>query len=234
MNHLAKHSFLAGSLGLAFTLAGCGGGRDFGSITAELKTPTGTVDATSVKAIGPKLEEQSQANGLPGFGGEREDTRENTQAASATVACPAGGSVTATGDGNSSKGKSSAQYNNCCMQADCCFNGSADVYYDTSSTEFSSCMDYNLSFNCTVTAGESSATSSGAIDFSGCVSISGSTIGLVYLIEIEGLSYRVSGTYGAGNGTLEIAGANGSYSCTYTSGSGSCTGTGTTSGSFTF
>ena len=89
------------------------------------------------------------------------------------------------------------------------------------SASYSYCYDASLSFTCD--------SESAHIDYSGCINASGQ---MVYVIEVDGETFAVSGYYAAGSGTLEITGANGTFTCTYSGGSGSCTGSGGESFSF--
>lgn len=226
MNHWTKGTLSLTACALVGTL-GCGSKPSMSEIVGELKTPTGTVDATSAKEIGVELEKQLTSSS--GLNGEREDIRSKAQAESA--ACPNGGSLSASQSGDQNNGYLEGHYNNCCLAPDCCFNGSLNVFYDASSADYTTCVDYDLSFSCSVDSGSGPVASSGDIDIAMCLSANASSGSYVYLIEVNGLSYRVSGTVAGGSGTLEITGANGTYSCTYTSGSGTCTGT---SGTFSF
>jgi hypothetical protein len=230
MNRWTRGVALALSTTGAVAAVGCGGGPSMDSISSEMKTPTGTVDSTSVKAVGAKFEEQLAGQSqLPAFGGERDDVGQKTQAQS--ISCPAGGSLDASGSGSQTDGQTHASYKNCCFVENCCFDGALDVFYDSGNADFSACFDYDVSFNCALSVGETTAATSGALQFSACVSVSGTASGYVYLVEVEGLTYRVSGSISSGSGSIDITGVNGSFSCTYTNGSGSCSGT---SGNFTF
>lgn len=214
----------AGLLALGGAFAGCGGdddngsrgGGSFASITSAIESPTGTVDETTAADIGVEFEKVSQAQ-VPG--GMRRDAQ--TAQSSGTVDCPAGGSVTASGSGDQSSGHSTASYNDCCVSANCCIDGDADIYFSTAQgAAYTYCGSYDVSYSC-----EGTTTS---ISYQGCLNSTGE---LVYAIEVDGDTYAVSGSYSNGSGTLEITGANGTWTCTYTSSSGTCTGTG---GSFTF
>jgi hypothetical protein len=55
----------------------------------------------------------------------------------------------------------------------------------------------------------------------------------MYLVEYEGETYTVSGSFSTGSGSLTISGANGSFTCTYTADAGSCTGSDGSSFEFT-
>jgi len=134
------------------------------------------------------------------------------------VSWAAGGSLNAAGSGDQSSGHSTALYDDCCVAANCCIDGSADIYFSTEQgAAYSYCGSYDLSYSC-----EGTTT---ALTYEGCV---GSTGEQIYVIEVDGDTYAVSGTYSNGSGTLEISGENGTWTCTYSNGSGSCTGTGGT------
>ncbi|HTV24023.1 MAG TPA: hypothetical protein VMG12_35270 [Polyangiaceae bacterium] len=209
---------------LASGFAGCGSDDDGGSrggsfadITSAIESPTGTVDATTAADVGVEFEKAAQANIA---GGMRRDAQ-TAQSSSGTVDCPAGGNLSAAGSGDQSSGHSTATYNGCCVSANCCLDGSADIYFSTQQgAAYTYCGSYDLSYACEGTTTQ--------LRYEGCLSAMGKQ---VYVIEVEGDSYAVSGTYSNGSGTLEITGENGTWTCTYSSGSGSCSGTGAT---FTF
>jgi hypothetical protein len=209
---------------LASAFAACGSDDDGGSrggsfsdITSAIESPTGTVDETTAADVGVEFEKVVQAE-VPA--GMRRDAQ-TAQSSSGTVACPAGGNLTAAGSGDQSSGHSTASYDNCCVAANCCIDGAADIYFSTEQgAAYTYCGSYDLSYSC-----EGSTTQ---ISYEGCVSASGEQ---VYVIEVEGDTYAVSGTYSSGSGTLEIRGENGTWTCTYSNNSGSCTGPGS---SFTF
>jgi len=184
-----------------------GGTKSFSQISSQIEEPTGTVDATTVGAVGEKFGEMSSAS----LGGSRLNGPTNT----AEQACPSGGSMTASGSGNESSGSVSVKYNECCYTAGCCFSGVADtVYSDANTNTFSYCIDADLDYSC---EGQQLA-----LDYAACQGPEG----LVYAVEVAGATFAVSGQYSGGNGQLTIKGANGSWTCTYTDGAGTCTGSG--------
>lgn len=212
---------------LGLLAAACGGDDDGGgggsrpqsyqAIAESIASPSGTVDESTVGDIGEEFEKISAAPA----GGVRDD--QVAQSNTYTQECTGGGSISVNASGNESAANISYAYNNCC-EAGCCMDGSGTAYYsEATSADFTFCGSYDLDMTC-----DGSSTS---VDFSGCV---GSDFQWSYLITVDGESYAVSGSYSDGDGTLEIRGANGTWTCTYTDGSGSCTGTGSTSGSFTF
>jgi len=221
MNRIGRSLGLgAPLLALAGAFAGCGSdddggsrGGSFSSITSAIESPTGTVDENSVAEVGTEFEKVVQAE-VPS--GMRRDAQ--TAQSSGTVSCPAGGSLSAAGSGDQSSGHSTAQYNDCCVAANCCIDGSADIYFSTEQgAAYSYCGSYDLTYSC-----EGTTT---ALSYEGCV---GSTGEQIYVIEVDGGTYAVSGSYSNGSGTLEITGENGTWTCTYSGAGGSCTGTGAT------
>jgi hypothetical protein len=191
--------------------AGCGGSdskpESFASISSSISSPTGTVSTTSAKDIGDEYEKVSKNSFA---GGMREDT-EKAASGSGDMACPSGGSVSVSGSGNQSSGAANISYDNCCYAAGCCFDGSGKLYYSSSQTAtYTYCMAFDVSYDC---AGESLS-----LDYQGCLSATG----WVFVVPVGGKTYAVSGTRAAGSGTLEIRGANGTWTCSYSSGTGHC------------
>lgn len=90
---------------------------------------------------------------------------------------------------------------------DCTLNGSGVVFNHPDQT----CFSMDVSAVC--------ADESADVAMSMCVSAEGS---VEYLVDVDGDTYRVSGSYMDGNGELVITGANGTFTCTYTDGEGSC------------
>jgi hypothetical protein len=209
-------------LGGAF--AGCGGddegsrGGSFTSIASAIESPSGTVDETTAPAVGEEFEKVSQVSLA---GGMRSDIPK-AQSTSGTQSCPEGGSFSVEGSGNQSSGEATVAYDDCCFIEDCCFDGDAEMYFSSEggTAQYSYCASYDLDYSCEGT--------SATLSFEGCF---GTTGRLIYVIEVEGETYSVSGNYSEGSGMLEIRGANGTWNCTFSNGSGSCSGSG---GSFTF
>lgn len=211
-------------LGLALGV-GCGDKEDEGSgpepksfneIAGSIAEPTGTVDASTVGPVAQEFETLSTTS----LGGSREEDAPIAQQGAASQACPAGGRMDAAGSGNDSSGSASVVYHDCCYSAGCCFSGTADtVYSSDGASTFSVCFDYDIDYACEGITMD--------LAYAACMGAEG----LVYSVEVEGMTYAVSGTYSAGSGELTITGANGSWTCSYTNGTGSCTGTG---GDFTF
>lgn len=191
---------------------GSGVGGSYASIAGAIEAPSGTVDASSAATIGDEFEKLSGANLA---GGMREDAQV-AQTTSGTEACDAGGSVSYSGSGNESSGSARGTFDSCCFTAGCCTDGSMDMYYSSEQgAEYMFCGSYDLSYSCEGVDAD--------VTFSGCFGTSGEW---VYVVEVNGETYAVSGTYSDGNGTLEIRGENGTWTCTYTDGSGECTGSG--------
>ena len=214
-----------GAVLLTAVFTGCGGdddngssgGGSFSSIASAIESPTGTVDEDTAPEVGVEFEKVAQADIA---GGMRQDAQTAQSGGSGSFDCPAGGSISGVGSGDQSSGHTTASYNDCCFTAGCCVDGSADFYYSTEQgADYSMCGSYDLSYSCEGTTAN--------LAYEGCIG----TMGQLYVIEVDGETYTVSGTYANGSGSLEIRGANGSWDCTYSNGGGSCTGTG---GSFDF
>jgi hypothetical protein len=200
---------------------GGGGGsqpRSYQAISESMAEPSGTVDESTASDIGEEFE---KASGATPAGGVRDD--QVAQSGSQTIQCSGGGTISVSATGSQEAANISYSYNDCC-ESSCCMDGSGTAYYTSAAdADFTFCGSYDIDATCEGT--------SSSVNFSGCL---GKDFEMQYLITVDGDTYAVSGNYSNGNGTLEIRGENGTWSCTYTNGSGSCSGTGSTSGSFTF
>lgn len=205
----------------SFWLAACGGGGDGGggstpgtfgnveSLAAAIDSPTGTVDETTAGAVAEEFETQMSSD-VSGLGGIRENVGTVRQAQTSTIDCSGGGNISVDGD----ETRASFRYN-ACNESGCLFNGEG-VVFASGAGDYSSCLSYDISATC-------DDGTSAQVTYSGCLGSEGE---FVYLIEVEGESYTVSGYYSDGNGELTIRGANGTFTCTYTEGSGTCVGDG--------
>jgi len=200
--------------------AGCGGddegssnrGGSFTSIQNAIESPTGTVDETTAAEVGAEFEKVASVDVAAG---SRRDAQ-TAQSSSASQACAGGGSISASGTGNETSGQGTISYDSCCVTAGCCIDGTVDVFYSSDqAAPYLTCGSYDLSYACEGTTAE--------LTYEGCVGRTGEQL---YVIEVDGATYTVSGSYSDGSGTLEIRGANGTWSCTYSDGSGSCSGSG--------
>jgi hypothetical protein len=186
----------------------CGGGSagpasgftSASQLNSAMEAPTGSVEPATAVGVAQAFE-NSNSSGLAGV-------RQKLQAQSASVACSGGGSISVSGNETSSN----FSYNNC-MEAGCTINGSGSVFVSGTDVN-SACFSYNVSETCVDPPIDID------LSFSGCLD---SEFGFVYLVEYEGETYTVTGSYYDGTGTLEITGENGSFSCTYTADAGSCT-----------
>jgi hypothetical protein len=210
-------------LGLGFLACGGGGsskGGSYANIAASLAAPSGTVDETTAADVAEEFETADAASGVSPFG-RRDVIAPASSAANISVDCPVSGTISVTASGNENSSTSRARYNNCCVEAGCCFGGTANAYATVGDAQedINICIEASLSGTC---EGQSINA-----DYSGCIGSDGLTV----LVEVNGETFAVTGNYSDGNGTLEITGSNGSFTCTYSGGSGSCTGTG---GNFSF
>ena len=204
---------------LAITmLAACAGGDDspgnhnsLAGIMNAVESPTGTVDAATAPAVAVEYEKAMQGgSAVP-----------KQQSGTQTQSCEGGGSFTASFSGNESNAQVNATYNDCCMSG-CCINGTSQSFISgAEDAEYSICISMSVSAACDGLTAEN-------LNYDMCL---GSNGGPIFVIEIEGQTFAVSGNYNGGSGTLDIKGENGSFSCTFTNGTGSCTGDG---GSFEF
>lgn len=192
----------------ALAAVACGGGNSgaagytsLSALTGAMEAPTGTVDATTAVGVAAEFE-NSMTNG--NYGG----IRQKSQAQSGSANCSGGGSISV----NVSEEHVFGRYNNC-NEAGCVMNGTLNMFL-TDSTAWSTCMSYDLAVACEGQAAVSAT-------FSGCIDIG--TGSYTYLVEYDGLTYTVSGSYSAGSGTLTISGENGTFTCTYTEDAGTCT-----------
>lgn len=182
-----------------------GGGGSYEAVAESIANPTGTLDATNARGVAEEFEQLSTAN--PG------GTRQlQAQSGSTTIPCSGGGDITATGSGSQSSGSVVAVYNACC-EGGCCTDGTADTHVSAAGdATYTACISYDITAEC---AGVSTS-----VQFDGCIGASGS---FVYVIDIEGQTFAVTGAVSSGTGTLEITGANGTFTCTYADYAGTCT-----------
>ena len=140
---------------------------------------------------------------------------------SGTSQCAEGGSISGSGSGSESNGEATVSYDACCVAEACCMDGNAHIFYSSDqNAPYMYCASYDMTYDCDGT--------SAALEFEGCISSDGEQ---VYVLEVNGNTYTVSGYYSEGSGSLEIRGANGSWTCTYSGSGGTCTGSG---GNFEF
>lgn len=219
---------LVGSMVLGLSAVACGGGggkpNSYAEVVASLQNPSGTVDATSAKDIGPAFD-KAQEQGL-GAAAIRENVAARSSAQSGTIdqACLDGGKIALSYSGNQQSANINYDYQNCC-QGGCCINGSGAMFVSTETTaEYSYCGGFDLTTTC--------GTDIGTVNYQGCYGQGAGGFRLEYLVTVNDETYAVSatGTYSDGNGELTIRGANGTFVCTYTDGAGSCNG----DGEFTF
>ncbi|HEU4578396.1 MAG TPA: hypothetical protein VFS67_09085 [Polyangiaceae bacterium] len=213
--------FAAAALGLWGLVTGCGGSGkadSFGSITDEISKPTGTVDESTAGKVGEKFEAASKSSAQ---GVRDDDQTAASGSATITTSCSAGGSITISGSGNQSSGKATTKFDKCCFTEGCCTSGNGTSYYSSDqSAAYQYCASYDLDYSCEGT--------SASLEYQGCFGAGKA----VFLIDVDGDSYAVSGSRSGGSGTLEITGANGKWTCTFSSGSGSCSSTSGSSFSF--
>lgn len=211
--------------------AASGGGGSYDSIASSIAAPTGTV--SSETALG--VAEQFEGVASIAVAGVREDAPDDAQAGQALggqqrVECSAGGSYTGTASGNTQNLRSRVVFDDCCFAESFCISGIADsVYAGSGGGDYQYCISYDVTFDCELflaAAGVPMACN-GKIVSSGCLDDGG----WIYVIQLDNRTYAVSGSYSRGDGTLEIRGSNGTWTCVYTNGSGSCSGT---RGNFTF
>jgi hypothetical protein len=189
---------------------GGGGGGSYTDIADAISSPTGTIDKDTAPDVAAEFEKvlQGSAGGVSKQSGTQE------------MACPSGGKITTTVEGNESAATAEAKYDSCCYQADCCYDGRATTFFSnagasggSTSADFSFCVNADLTLSC-----GSETPVDGQFEY--CYGAGGIT----YVVRLNGDSFAVSGSYSNGNGTLTIKGKNGTFECTYTNGSGSCTG----------
>ncbi|HEX2657092.1 MAG TPA: hypothetical protein VHU40_02415 [Polyangia bacterium] len=233
-------AMLVGGAGMAG--AGCGDGgkkppASYGDISASFAHPSGTLAATNADAVAQAYQ-ASLSSGLGTAGTVAAVSRfakptgltptasalqstSSAATAAQSYACPYGGSISATVNGiapGATSFSESFRYDNCCESAGCCLNGGGDLFYAQGGA-------FCESFAITGTCSASPIT----LDYSICEDTA--TGMLNYLIEVQGESFAVSGSYSNGSGTLMISGANGAFTCRYTNHTGTCSGT---AGTFAF
>lgn len=215
----------AAVLGLMGAAMGCGDDEappSFGSIAKGLESPTGTVDANSAAEIGKQYEAASQNSAF----GVRGDDQVGQSGFEGSQSCPAGGNYEASGSGNQSSGSVTIDYNACCFSAGCCASGDGTIHYNSeagsgSAASYAFCATFDMQYTC--------EGSSASLDYSMCYGVGGEA---VLLVEVNGESFAVSASTTGASGSLQIRGANGTWTCSYNDDGGSCTST--AGGNFTF
>lgn len=214
-------SFGSTVLAISLGLVACGdgdggskgkasGGQSYAAILDAVNKPSGTVSADTAPEIASEYEK------ITGAGAKQKQAQNHSQS------CTNGGTISIVAEGNQSAAKSVIDYDNCCEGA-CCLDGGGTWYFSNEQgSDYLYCGNYNIAISC------DSADSDTTMQYEGCVGTNGSW---TYAVRVNGESFAVTGSYYDGNGTLEVTGANGSYSCTYTNYTGSCTGS---NGSFEF
>src|SRR5690606_19289490 len=120
---------------------GGGGGQSYSAIADAIAAPTGTVDATSAPDIAVEFEKISAGNAA---GKSR-----TKQAANQMQACPSGGSINSTAQGNSESAQALIEYDNCCYEATCCMNGGGTWYFsNVAGADYSYCANYKIDMDC--------------------------------------------------------------------------------------
>lgn len=217
----------AAALGLMGAAMGCGDDEappSYGSIAKGIESPTGTVDANTASDIGKKYEAANQNN--VGFGVRDQDQVGQSGSFEDSQSCPAGGNYRASGSGNQSSGSVNIDYNACCFSAGCCASGDGTIHFNSEgggsgAQSYTFCATFDMTYSC--------EGSNASLDYSLCYGAGGEA---VLLIEVDGRSFAVSASRTGASGSLEIRGANGTWTCTYNAGSGSCTSS--AGGSFTY
>jgi hypothetical protein len=205
-----KH--LLGTGMVVLVVSACGSDPEpadsFGAIAAQVEKPTGVFASDNALKV---AEEFGKIRGLGANG-----TRPQGTSSSTSIACGAGGTYSITSSATSqSSAHAVLTYDDCCYVASCCMNGKGDWYYAASAGQaFSYCGSYDVSYDCSGVQA--------AMTYSGCFNASGEW---TYVVEVDSMTFAVSGTYYSGSGTLEVTAANGSWTCTFTNSSGTCTGT---------
>lgn len=173
------------------------------SLNSAMESPTGIVSETTAKLVADRMAEASSSmagKGSAAPSGIREKAQE--QNGSDTIDCENGGTI----DIESSETQETLTYNDCQM-AGCTLNGSEVAFPDPDQI----CVSVKVNEVC----GDESTD----IASSSCTSMDGT---VVYLVDVEGDTFQVSGTYSDGDGELTITGANGTFTCTYVDGGGTC------------
>ncbi|MEY2930738.1 MAG: hypothetical protein RL033_1487 [Pseudomonadota bacterium] len=216
----------AAVLGLMGVAMGCGDDEDppsYGSIAKGLDAPTGTVDATTAAQVGEKY--LSANENRVGFG-VRDDQVGQSGSTNVQLDCPSGGSYKVSGSGNQSSGTVNIDYDDCCFEAGCCASGDGTMYYNaqnsSAASAYSFCASFDMNYSC---RGDTAS-----LEYSGCYGAGGEAI---LLIEVDGKSFAVSSSRTGASGSLEIRGANGTWTCSSNAGSGTCSSSTGTTFSFT-
>lgn len=196
-----------------------GGGADPGALMDALENPTGDV-ASAETAQGVSAAYGAQLAASSGAGKKRALDCSPTEAdVEETCDCPAGGTETVIAHGDQSAFVIDYTFDACCESADeCCWDGTGWVSgsADGEGSVYESCMSFDVTLTCP------DATENGTILAQSCQDASGVNW---YLVEYEGASYAVSGSYVEGvGGQWTIRDADTTWTCTEdATGAGSCT-----------
>ena len=206
-------------------LVGCGdddgsggSGADAAALMDAMANPTGAVtSAEGAQGVTAAFAEKlSAASG--GSSSKAGSCSPDQPDVAKTCDCEAGGTETVLAHGDESAYTVDFTFNECCDSADsCCWTGSGWVAGSGSEgAAYSSCNSFDIDLTCP------DATNDGSISLASCQDGEGVQW---YLVEYEGETYSVSGSYSSGaGGTWIIRDATTTWECTEdAAGAGSCT-----------
>jgi hypothetical protein len=222
MLHLSTRTTFVAFFAVVACVSACGGddkkSGDFSSIAAAIESPSGKISsAGDAKGVAAAYQEQVGNGAGAGYSNRSSVTTSWFQQGQTEVSCAAGGTQTIAGSGNGQSGTAEITFDNCCHVQNCCMDGEATWYYSTGGTaQYQYCGQWELTTSC--------GGSTTAMSYEGCVGAGGTW----YLVEFNGQSYAVQGSYSNGSGAWKVKSSNGTWECNASNNSGSCS-DGTTS-----
>ena len=204
------------SIGIGFALMGCEKEKDednFANLVAKVESPTGEFkSADDAKGLALAFEEQ-----VGSFGGQgqayNEFRNQSFREGNQVTACPFGGEVSISAEGNEKQATADIFYDHCCYLEDCCYDGMASWFYSSNpdKDDFLYCGQWDLSAECF----DIRATTT----FDGCVG----SDGMWYVLEYKGEVFVVSGSLIQGTGNWKVRTVGGTWECSAIDGKGKCT-----------
>jgi len=216
-----------------------------GNVAEEIASPSGNLAADNATLVAEEFERLGGADFSLGDLGAGATAQVSSGALTQKVVakgadisldgldvCPAGGDISASQRQSGDLVIVTGRYNDCCVEVGCCISGNVTSQVSSADLESAAANgDLDIGEGFEICSSGSLQLSCGdgpeSFDFDFCIG----DAGVIYLIEVNGQSFAVSGSYANGSGQLTIRGANGVWECQFEGGTGSCTGD---TGAFSF
>ena len=196
----------------ALPFLGCGGDDGgppgYDEIANQYANPTGEIgSAADAQGVAAAFAEVSSRGSVGGSQGERRNGQ------NFSYACGDSGSCSGTGSGNQSSYSVSWDCTDCCYTNECCYTATG---WAVGSTEqgatYTQCAQWDGSGSC------------GGDSWSGSWSYCYGSDGYWWLVDYQGETYTVKGSYNSSTGgSWTVNSANGTWTCTANGNNGSCT-----------